>query len=202
MSTTAASAAAPAVLTALRAATHDSHKAVERLTPFFRADFDRPAYLRWLDLMYGFYRRVDTAVAASGFVSQTGWAYRERSRLIEQDLALLAARRPVEPLDVKDVLAPLGRLSQPGEVAGMLYVVEGSALGGKVLLTVLARSAAVTADAGASFFAPHGDQPQLRWADYVALLDRLSVAPDWQAATVHGAETTFTVLQAWIRAAW
>ena len=202
MPSTAASAPVPAVLTALRDATHDSHKAVERLTPFFRPDFDRAAYLRWLELMCGFYRRVDGAVAASGFVTHTGWAYRARCALIEDDMRLLAARMPIDPPDPQEVLAPLAGLSQIAGVAGMLYVVEGSALGGKVLLNVLARNAAVTADAGASFFAPHGDQPQRCWANYVALLERLCGSAAWERSAVDGAETTFNTLQAWIRDCW
>jgi heme oxygenase len=202
MATPTASAPVPAVLTALRAATHDAHKAVEQLTPFFRADFDRAAYLRWLDVMYGFYLRVDATVRASGFLVESRWTYLERCRLIERDVALLAARAPVAPADARALLAPLTALTQPAAVAGLLYVVEGSTLGGKVLLNVLARRAAVSADAGASFFAPHGESPHLRWADYVALLARMSVSPAWTQAAVHGAETTFTVLQAWLREVW
>jgi heme oxygenase len=202
MTTTAANAQASPILTALRAATHDSHKAVERLTPFFRADFDRTAYLRWLDAMHGFYRVLDAAVAASGFVTHTGWQYLERSALIGRDLAALAERAPAAPLDPHGVLAPLAGMRSIGEVGGMLYVVEGSALGGKVLLKVLERGAAVTADAGAGFFAPHGEQPHLRWSEYVALLERLALSATFQQDAVAGAEATFNALLNWVTEVW
>ena len=45
----------PPVLVSLRTATGEIHRAVERLTPFFRPDFDRDGYLKWLHLMQGFY---------------------------------------------------------------------------------------------------------------------------------------------------
>lgn len=192
----------PPVLVALREATRDSHKSVERLTPFFRPDFDQPAYLRWLDLMYGFYRHIDAAVDHSAFCAATGWQYEPRCGLIERDISLLANRSPHAPSDPGSVLAGLRGLTQVSEIAGLLYVVEGSALGGEILLKVLGRSAGVSAASGASFFAPHGSHPQLRWADYVQLLGHLGSTPEFEQDAVRGAVTTFTVLQSWIGSLW
>ena len=192
----------PQVLMALRQATRQSHTAVERLTPFFSPDFDRHAYLRWLDLMHAFYRNVDKAVESASFASLTGWRYKARCKMIVADLAVLASRPPEEPADTGGILSRLADLRQTSEIAGMLYVVEGSALGGKVLLRVLDRSAGVTAEAGASFFAPHGHDPSACWAEYVKLLSKLAVIPKREQQVVDGAETTFSVLQDWIRQAW
>ena len=192
----------PPVLAALRQATHASHKSVERLTPFFRSDFDRSAYLRWLDLMHGFYHRIDGLVERSNFACATGWQYQARCELIVRDIALLADRPPLPFCEPSGVLSGVQSLAGVGEIAGMLYVVEGSALGGQVLLKVLGRSAGVTATQGASFFVPHGDPPQPRWAEYVQLLANLSAAPGFEPDAVCGAVTTFTALQDLIGQAW
>ena len=192
----------PAVLAALRQCTQVSHKAVERLTPFFKPDFDRLAYVRWLDLMHGFYRRVDGAVERSSFSVDTGWRYQARCNLISRDLATLAVRPPQEPQASTGLLADLRGVSQTGEIAGMLYVVEGSALGGKVLLKVLERSAGVTSASGASFFSPHGETPEIPWAEYVQLMASLSTNLEIEQDIVRGAVTTFTALENWIGHAW
>jgi heme oxygenase len=193
---------APQILTALREATGQTHKAVEKLTPFFRAGFNRTSYLRWLDLMNGFYRVVDCTVDSSSFITECSWHYAARRELIAQDIACLANRAPEDPADTTGILGPLQTIRTSGEVAGMLYVVEGSSLGGQVLLGVLSKSAGVTASAGASFFAPNGDNPLPRWAEYVQLLKNLSSIPGNEPDVVHGARTTFTVLHDWILEKW
>ncbi len=192
----------PQILTALRQATGQTHKEVEKLTPFFRADFNRPLFLKWLDLMHGFYRQIDRTVGQSSFSSTCGWHYAARCPLIERDLAALAGRAPEDSADPSRILAKLQSLGNTGEIAGMLYVVEGSTLGGNVLLGVLGKRAGVTAASGASFFAPHGENPQPCWAEYVQLLSRLSSEPGTEHDVVHGAKTTFTTLQEWIKETW
>jgi heme oxygenase len=192
----------PPVLVALRHATHDFHKRVEKLTPFFRKDFDRSAYLRWLDLMFAFYRPIDSAVEISNFRSQTNWDYQPRSVLIQRDTELLANRGPKDVSDSVGGLAELSTLTTIAQIAGMLYVVEGSALGGNILLKVLGRSAGVTAAAGASFFAPHGELLEIRWKEYVQLIAHQTTSPEFQADVVSGAVTTFKVLHDWIGQEW
>ena len=190
------------VLECLRAATRESHRALEQLTPFFTPSFDRPAYLRWLDLMHGFYGRVDAAVAASGFCADTGWQYVPRTRLIANDLHALAGREPAPPGDPSGLLGRITALRTPGEIAGLLYVVEGSTLGGAVILASLARLQGVTAGAGGTTFAPHGANPRARWDEYVQLLSRLSDEPGMQEDAAASAETAFLVLRDWVTHFW
>ena len=188
----------PPVLVSLRTATGETHKAVERLTPFFRPDFDRDGYLKWLHLMQGFYGVAEQAIKSSDFGLATGWSYVSRRTLIERDLALLSAPMAVPQLDRAGVLKPLQKLHETAEIAGMLYVIEGSALGGNVLQKMLQRKAKVTPQHGAAFFAPHGADPNARWRDYVQLLSHLSTTTDVERTIVYGAVITFNALQNWI----
>ncbi|MEY4250724.1 MAG: hypothetical protein RJA87_2357 [Pseudomonadota bacterium] len=188
----------PSVLIALRAATAESHKTVERLTPFFRPDFGRDGYLKWLHLMHGFYGVAEQAIACSDFGLATGWSYTSRRDLIERDLEMLSAPKAQPQSDRGEVLKPLQQLHQTAEIAGMLYVIEGSALGGNVLQKMLHRKAKVTPQLGASFFAPHGDDPNARWRDFVQLLSKLGTTPDMERDIVDGAVVTFNALQDWI----
>ncbi len=192
----------PPIQVMLRQATGDLHKAVEKQTPFFRPGFDRREYAKWLDLMHGFYLQADRAVDESSFAAATGWQYVPRCNLIARDLQLVVARAPDAPPDRAGVLVSLQKLRGIGEIAGMLYVVEGSALGGKVLLDVLGRSAGVTASTGASFFAPHGDNPFPRWGQYVQVLSGLANGCDIEQEVVFGARAAFSTLHDWIAEAW
>lgn len=80
----------------------------------------------------------------------------------------------------------------------MLYVFEGSALGGNVLQKMLSRKAMITPKLGTSFFEPHGDDPNARWRYYVRLLLHLSTTANVEKAIVNGAVATFNALQNWI----
>lgn len=183
-------------------ATAEMHKAVERQTPFFEPGFDRPSYVRWLDVMHPFYREVDQVVVASGFRDAFDWAYVPRCGLIEQDLAAIVSRGPASVAGSVAVLDPIRRLRSVGEVAGMLYVIEGSALGGQVLLKVFERVAGVTAAFGGSFFAPHGEETRARWGAFIGLLARLSGDSQASQDAVRGAVTTFETLGRWIDEVW
>lgn len=194
--------AVPTILLALRHATHNSHKSLEKLTPFFQADFDRAAYLRWLDLMHGFYRMVDHVVLRSRFSVTTHWQYQPRCGLISRDIASLADRLPSESYDPSDILADIMKLNQTGEVAGMLYVVEGSALGGQIIMKTLQLKVGVTDLMGATFFLPYGNSPHSNWAEYVQLLAELTVNSEQDEAVIYGAVTTFNTLQNWVKQEW
>ena len=188
----------PSVLVSLRQATQQSHKAVERMTPFFAADFNQASYLHWLELMHGFYSCVDAIVNQSGFTSATGWHYIPRLSLIEADIHALTGQGFKTLPDHGNVLADVKELHSIGEVAGMLYVVEGSALGGEVLMKVLGRKVGVSAASGASFFAPHGNDPRPIWGNYVQLLAQLTSSGNAEDDMVRGAVTCFSALQRWI----
>jgi heme oxygenase len=188
----------PSVLQALRQATQQSHKAVERLTPFFAPDFDQSAYLDWLELMHGFYSCIDAVVDQAGFAAATGWHYIPRRRLIELDIEALTQQKPTILPDKNNLLHALSELRNTAEVAGMLYVVEGSALGGEVLMKVFSRKLGLSAANGASFFAPHGNDPRSMWGNYVQLLGRLTTSANVETDVVRGAVTCFSTLQTWI----
>ncbi len=189
----------PSVLVALRQATQQSHKAVERMTPFFSEGFDQTSYLHWLELMHGFYSCVDAVVVQSGFTNATGWHYIPRCSLIEADVQALTGQSVKVLPDHGNVMAEIKELHNIGEVAGMLYVVEGSALGGEVLMKVLGRKVGVSAAAGASFFAPHGNNPRPIWEKYVQLLAQLAFSGNAEDDVVRGAVTCFSTLQRWVK---
>lgn len=114
------------VRAALRAATRTEHDAVDAL--FGRFDLSRLAdYRRFLTATAAAFIPVEQAIDAAGDAAALGsWTRRPRADLLRADLAELGAPVPPRP-------APL-RLDGGPALLGAVYVLEGSRLGGAVLI--------------------------------------------------------------------
>ncbi len=80
----------------------------------------------------------------------------------------------------------------------MLYVLEGSTLGGQVIRKrLLARGQAMT---GLSFLDPYGPETGRRWKDFLAVLQRECPPDDVRSgeAAAKGAVTGFDRAGAWL----
>lgn len=181
------------VLARIREQTRDAHRALERRAPFFHDELDAARYIDWLRLMGAFHARVEQGLDSVGLEAATGWRHRRRSPLVDLDLRTLGAP-PRPPLGMGDGFDGLDWPNTLAGWVGALYVVEGSALGGRVILKQVTRVLGWTAEHGAAFFAPHGDATGAVWADCLGLLR--SVGRDAAAAdqVVAGAVATFGAL--------
>lgn len=56
---------------------------------------------------------------------------------------------------------------------GLLYVIEGSPLGGQHISTALSKYLGLTFDHGARFFHGHGERTLTFWNDFVAYLENV-----------------------------
>ena len=129
-----------------------------------------------------------------------GWEPRMAEEL--PDEALLAPRRRLHLLrsDLKALglsperlpACPAPPLRGTGEAMGSLYVMEGSTLGGRVILKAL-EGRGVPAGARA-YLAGHGDATGAMWRSF---LSRLEAEPD-AAAVLRGAKATFATLADWM----
>ena len=75
------------------------------------------------------------------------------------------------------------------EALGMMYVLEGSTLGGLVIRRKL--EAAGQAMTGLSFLDPYGEAAAERWRDFLAVLATRVRSPDAVGAALRGASTAF-----------
>lgn len=124
------------LLRLLRLETAEEHarlEAHELVRPLQSAGLDEPAYARFLRVFHGYYEalegRLEPALRDFGSHLPNGYRY--------------VARRPALAGDLEDLDVPLsgGRsphprlpeMNGPAELLGVLYVVEGSTLGGRVL---------------------------------------------------------------------
>lgn len=112
--------------TLLRAATADLHSAVDAR---FSGDFesDRESYVGFLTALARVVPALEAGLEAGGVESLLpDWPERRRAAALRNDLDELGATMP----EAKPVAPPHGE----AELLGMLYVLEGSRLGGKLLL--------------------------------------------------------------------
>lgn len=110
-------------------------------------------------------------------------------------LALSAAAPDVDQPGVASAV-PLA-LPTASHLVGALYTVEGSTLGGQVLLPMLATKLGVCATRGASSFVPYGPQTMAKWRHFRAFLDRW---PGPDEAVIDGANACFACYRTWVLA--
>ena len=115
------------------------------------------------------------------------WPQRRRAGALAEDLAALGRTLP-EPADVPDLASPAQRI-------GALYVLEGSRLGGAILLRHVTTA---QPDAPVAFL-DHRSGERC-WATFVEWLDGLDCGSDEQRAAIEGARLTFAAFAAQFRA--
>ena len=171
----------------LREGTRAEHDRLEdglRLTdPALSPDRYREVLSRFHGFWAGWEPRVAAELADDAFL-----APRRRLALLRDDLRALgvaAERLPV---------CPPPPLRGRGEAMGSLYVMEGSTLGGRVILKGLERIG-VPQDAR-SYFTGNGEATGTMWR---AFLERLEAERD-AAAVLRGAKATFQRLGDWMLA--
>lgn len=171
------------VLAALRARTREAHEALDACLP--DGLHDRADYLRYLQAMRLLCRWMDATDDALVPTAWRTWRDPRRAACLDRDLLALggaAADLHAEP--------PCGP-----EWVGACYVLEGSALGGRLLVrqaTALASDDPGVA-AALSFLRHHTADPG-RWRGLVRMVETL--APAEAAGAARGAARGFAIVRA------
>jgi heme oxygenase len=185
----------------LRHETRAQHRATEAIafsTAILDGTLPRAAYAGQLMAYLPIHRALERAVERSRHPA-VGSVWRARMRrtpLLEADLAVLgvtgdedgAARGHAQAMvDWIESLAA----SDPISLLGVVYVLEGSSLGGAILRGHLAAAYGLT-DAGLRYYAPYGSHPKPHWVDFGKRMN-LAVADAADAdRVVAAAAQTFT----------
>jgi heme oxygenase len=172
------SAAAHLQLRERTARAHAAAEATPVMARLLAGQLDEPGYLALLAGYRAIYAQFETEHEPwLASLVASGWLYRRRLALLDADLG----QNPERPVAARPAAV------ESATVWGMLYVIEGSALGGQVLLRRL-RNRFPQRDH--AFFAcqPHDGYP---WRRFQAALDAsLRSAADIERA-VHGADDMF-----------
>lgn len=173
------------VVTLLRSATAVPHQQLEAEAAVIEraaCPVRRGALVR---AFHALHAAADAALApVLGSVAGLDYARRRRLPLLEADLRALA--EPAAP--VANAAAP----TSPAEAMGMLYVLEGSTLGARIIRGALAKQGAHLE--GLSFLDPYGPDTGQMWRSFLTVLRRVvGEQPDGPEAVVRGGLAGFAL---------
>lgn len=173
----------------LRSATNETHERLHLHAGFAalkHGTITLPAYRALLMCLYGFYRPFECAVGVD----------RARTQWLASDLEWLgveATARSEIP-----VCANIPRYECPERRLGALYVVEGSALGGRVLCRGLDQLLSPDSVEGRRFLTGHGAHTGDAWRSFLDTLELVGFEPIGRTALVNAAVETFEVFETWL----
>lgn len=127
----------------------------------------------YLELIRTLWRLHSAHAGVPGAATRTDW--------LARDIAVLGGSPP----------PPATPVARSGAAAtlGARYVLEGSALGGRVILKLARSRLGVTPQTGGRFLFGHGDATAAHWKAFVL---ELNAAPmTWREACLQGARKTF-----------
>lgn len=176
----------PAVL-ALRSATAGAHERLSLGLDPERLCGDRATYGQFLVALRGFYGAVERQVAPPAGIPAPPIA---RSALLDRDLDALAIPRGAAPEMPWRI-----PLAEAGADWGVIYTVEGSALGGILLARLASEHLGIGQENGAAFFTAGASDPH-RWPAVKAALRR-DCTGERVAAAATAAGATFAQLAEW-----
>lgn len=161
---------------ALRSATADCHRTVDEIYSLAKLD-DRLSYSKFLRAQSAAYLPIETALDRAGIADVVDdWPQRIRTPLLIRDLAELGVERPA--------LFGSPAIAGEPEMLGALYVLEGSRLGGKILMR------AVPASFPASFLSW---ESSATWRAFLTQLDQILDTEERRGRAIDAARNVFSI---------
>lgn len=188
-------------LTALRAATHAAHAALETSLPLLSPTLCFAGYARHLQAIAPLVEALEDHIGqATARLAALGFDYasRRRHRLLRADLQALGERQAAwahaAPLE-GSTAAALAQHNSFAARLGLLYVLEGSTLGGQMLRRHLSRQLRAR-PRELQYLSGHGRRTGLLWRHSCALLEQALSTPADVASACGAATDAFS----WFRA--
>ena len=176
----------------LRTATATAHQRLEDDLDIFGKVAGADSRRRLVERFHGLHVGAERALSP-WLHDIDGLVFGERSRLpaLDRDLKALGA--------TVAGLVPVCAVASPASVAealGMLYVLEGSTLGGHVIGRRMASEGLDRV--GLTFLDPYGARVGERWRDFLAVLERETASDAAREAAATGARRAFAVTHDWL----
>jgi heme oxygenase len=173
------------ISTELKEATKTAHldlekKVVQRLKDI-RSREDYAALLR---CFYAYFNHVERVIAP--YITDVvlpDYKNRRNSSYIKRDIEALGGN----VLDLPETTVPA--IADHVEALGALYVMEGSIMGGGIIVKMLEKAGIRD---GVSFFSGYGEATPQMWGLFVSVLNRQSITEEQKTNTIRAANETFT----------
>jgi len=176
----------------LRADTAQAHRRLENGLDLMATPPSRQQIQALLERFYGFYAVFEPALPA--LLPPQLLAGRQKCPILARDLMGFGYGQA--DLDALPRCLPiLEVLNGPPSALGALYVMEGSALGGKLISRMLARTGQFPRSI--AYFDPYGEGASLMWQSFKAALVQAS-SPHTDDRLIAAANQTFAILHDWL----
>lgn len=180
----------------LQEATHDAHVRLNRhplLQQLTSPDYSLERYQQVIKAYFSCYGQIESAI--DGALSQWGidfdYASRRKHPWLLQDMAWFG----ISPPAIRSPATP-GLITDEHGVFGVLYTIEGSSLGGRLIARRLAAHFGLTPQRGARFFSGYGEHIDARWHEVVSMLNVKLIQPGAVASAIRSANGTFQLIEA------
>ena len=177
--------------TRLRDATAPLHNQLNEqalLAALLGNDLPLADYQQLLGIYYSLYHQLEAALKDYTDQQPIDFDYQPRYKtpLLFNDLKYWHIKP--EPLRCQIVLPELNSL---GALLGLLYVLEGSTLGGQFIAQHLQLTYGYTRSTGSNFFSGYGEQTTTHWQSFITYLNSFSDQPDLAAQAIDSAALSF-----------
>ena len=159
----------------LRQETHHYHSQLNHhplLMGLTTENYSLTNYRKVLNAYFAIYQGLETSIEQFTSKQDCAFSYAERIKLpwLAQDLAFFNSSSRIQEslFDIKQLIPSI---DNQGQLMGMLYVIEGSTLGGQHISKALSKYHGLTFDQGARFFHGYGERTLIFWDDFVAYLE-------------------------------
>ena len=191
----------PRILTELKNQTRPQHDSVEG-NPFGKAmmagTMNIEQYKEFLQKFYGFHWTLEQALSGFNW-SSLGIDFDERRKIafLEKDLrALGLTDGDIALLPKAEDLPPMNTLE---DAVGVMYVMEGSTLGGQIQARQVQKMFGFGAENGAAYFSSYGANVGVMWKAYSeAIVCAAGDNPTNEATIINAAKATFAALERWL----
>jgi heme oxygenase len=181
---------------ALRDSTRVQHARLEERVAIERRVRDRAAYVDLLKRFHGFYVPVEERLAgfADAFwVNGIDLEERLKARKLKGDLCAFG-----EPASTPANAELVPAMTTFSCAVGCLYVLEGSTLGGQIIMRHVRESLSLDAATGAAFFSGYGPRTGSMWQAFLKFLGALPFDEQERAQAIGAARQTFESLERWL----
>ncbi|MFN8388835.1 MAG: biliverdin-producing heme oxygenase [Bdellovibrionota bacterium] len=172
----------------LKEGTRALHDRVERRIDLRSCLQSKDQYVLLLHTLYGFYERSECALDAALRSIVCPFAFLRKSPLIANDLSILGSGQPA----VECHRVP--QIDSLEEAFGVLYVLEGSTLGGQFISRQVQRELGFSPQAGCSFFWGYGEQTATNWRTFCEVVARHATTARSRQRMLLTARETFRCL--------
>lgn len=183
-----------AFLQKLRTVTAQSHTALEELPiskSIIKPDVSNQEYINYLTLMYNVIKDTEENIYPIIEHIFEDLGERKKSQHLENDIKVLGAKLP----ESNTPLTNTGFNATPGFAVGIMYVIEGSTLGGRVIYKNINNNLGHTEESGASYFAGYGNTTGSHWKKFLEKFTAYTINNNCEAEVMAGADYAFNAIR-------